>query len=167
PIAFEWMLTEAVNCGIRVDPNELALLSSKATPPSELQNALPEQSLTWYWWPAEATLKWSYNFALKRTRPRINLGRARYAEHAILHPSVVQRIQNVDAYRPPSLPPAFVDEIASGKVTTLPITVPDDDYRPTAPWFAYLVLVGTWAVLLAIVVGFAWFVWWCVCWLVN
>jgi uncharacterized protein (DUF2235 family) len=155
PIAFDWMLQEAKDCGIEVHQPALDDLHSKAPKSVALQTAMPEQSLKGCWWAAETVLKWHYNWALHKKEPRLNLGRARQAGGAVLHPTVVQRIRNVQQYRPPSLPPTFVDQILAGELGNQPVTVQRDEYRPAVPWFAYFVLAVTCTVWFGIIAALA------------
>ncbi|HET9994310.1 MAG TPA: DUF2235 domain-containing protein [Candidatus Acidoferrum sp.] len=119
-IALRWMLNEAVNTKLIVDPAKMSAMlggdgkHAKPDPTAQMHN-----SLTPAWWlgeiwpkrtmipvvkPGEEKVEW-------KGRIRFNLWRRRFmAEGAHLHASVKQRMDRVSSYRPSNLPKSYVVE---------------------------------------------------------
>jgi uncharacterized protein (DUF2235 family) len=101
---FAWMLDEAKKAGLLTDPESERRVLTR-TPPPEKPWAEPQhESLTWQWWPAELFPKLRYNRRIGRRLPSLGLGRRRRIEPgALLHRSVMQRMESVAGYAPPNL----------------------------------------------------------------
>jgi uncharacterized protein (DUF2235 family) len=114
-IALEWILVEAIQHGLLVDPDRARKAVYSAPAPdhrAELHN-----SLAWYWWPGELWPKivsFRNDDGSFRRRPHLNLGRRRrIARHPVVHQSVVDRLHDrTDGYSPRNLPDSYSVESA-------------------------------------------------------
>jgi uncharacterized protein (DUF2235 family) len=102
-VAFEWMLEQAIDAGLRVDPELLKQVLQRTAPPDKPWAEAQHESLTWKWWPAEyfPKLRWYERF--RRRLPHLGLvGRRRKMDKTCrLHPSVALRERDaVPKYRP-------------------------------------------------------------------
>jgi uncharacterized protein (DUF2235 family) len=103
--SFAWMLDEAKKAGMLTDPEQERRVLTRATPPEKPWAEPQHESLTWHWWPAELFPKVRYNKRIGRRLPSLGLGRRRHLEPgALLHRSVMQRMESVAGYAPANLP---------------------------------------------------------------
>src|SRR6266404_4157665 len=112
-IAFEWMMREAKNCGLDIDPVVFAreLTGTGAAPDP---SALLHESLHGFWWLGELLPMRRYSFEDHEkhwhwligafNQPR-NLERTAKESYVFLHQSVLDRIDQCPDYRPKNLPP--------------------------------------------------------------
>jgi uncharacterized protein (DUF2235 family) len=106
-IALQWMLREAKDAGLLIDPVKRDEVlgnppSPKNAPPDP--NARIHESLSIWWWPAEFIFKRHWNWDKGQEKRRMNLGRRRtIPAGALIHRSVTQRTD----YKP-QLPPDAV-----------------------------------------------------------
>jgi uncharacterized protein (DUF2235 family) len=120
-ITLEWMLVEAIQHGLLVDPDRARKEISNPAPD---HRAKLHNSLAWYWWPAEF---WPKVVSLRnddgsfRQRPRLNLGRRRrIRRNPTVHQSVVDRIRDkTDGYSPRNLPKSYLVEPPQGLLDLL------------------------------------------------
>lgn len=112
-LALEWMLAEAHDKGLRLDPTRTARVLGRdgqgyAAPDA---NAPMHESLTWPWWPCEFVPKPHYDWTTGRRERRMNLFRRRTVPAgSLVHGSVWRR----NGYAP-KLPPD------ARAVSTLPL----------------------------------------------
>jgi uncharacterized protein (DUF2235 family) len=113
-IALQWMLCEAREAGLLVDPGKAnrALGRIPAPPPFPPNSGMKiHNSLTWRWWILEFLPHSYYDGVLKKVRWRIPLGAARpIPEGSVLHDTVRQRLQIDADYHPTNLPTASATE---------------------------------------------------------
>jgi uncharacterized protein (DUF2235 family) len=103
--SFTWMLDEAKKAGMLTDPEQERRVLTRAAAPEKPWAEPQHESLTWKWWPAEFFPKLRYNKRIGRRLPSLGLGRRRHIEPgALLHRSVMQRIESVAGYAPANLP---------------------------------------------------------------
>ena len=106
-IALKWMLDEASEKGLLIDPERAATIlganaSRYCTPDPKAQI---HESLTWKWWIPEFLPKPHFDWKSRSTRRRMNLFRRRtIPAGAVVHESVTMRIASDPSYRP--LPPS-------------------------------------------------------------
>jgi uncharacterized protein (DUF2235 family) len=110
-LAFEWIITEAVNAGLLIDPQRFQdLLTSNPVSPTPWKDPQHE-SLKWYWWPLEFFPKLCYDEKLGHRVPQIGLGHHRTIKPGQrIHRSALLRIRETN-YLPPNLPPQFVTTV--------------------------------------------------------
>ncbi|MCU0812738.1 MAG: DUF2235 domain-containing protein, partial [Thiobacillaceae bacterium] len=102
-VAFEWMLEEAVDAGLQVDPASLKAVRERTPSPERPWAERKHESLTWKWWPAEFYPKSRWYESLRKDLPHMGLtGRRREMKATDrLHSSV--ELRSADAalnYRP-------------------------------------------------------------------
>ncbi|HKQ13282.1 MAG TPA: DUF2235 domain-containing protein, partial [Steroidobacteraceae bacterium] len=101
---FTWMLEEAKKTGLLIDPERVQRVLTRMPAPENPWAEPQHESLTWAWWPAEFFPKLRYNKRIGRRLPSLGLGRRRRIEPgALLHRSVLQRMEGVAGYAPPNL----------------------------------------------------------------
>jgi len=119
--SFEWMVTEAKNAGLLLDPARYTALTSEPTPAwMEEQH----ESLKGVWWLAEFFPKLEWDFKRKRRVPKFGLGRHRFVhDGAIIDGAVLQRLRGKANYQPPNLSGEFKTQIRQ-----LPNVPPQEPY---------------------------------------
>jgi len=102
--SFKWMLDEAKAAGLLTDAQREQRVLTRTEPPKKPWAEPQHESLTWKWWAAEFFPKLRYNKGMKRRLPHLGLGRRRSIEPgALIHPSVRQRLDEVESYAPRNL----------------------------------------------------------------
>lgn len=123
-VAFEWILGEAATHGLLVDQARLQKVLNKTSPSPKPWLDPKEESLKWYWWPAEFFPKLQWTAGGGRV-PRVGLGRHRtiLANELLALPTLL-RIRE-SKYDPPNLTSAF-----RAKVRELPNITTEMPYTP-------------------------------------
>ena len=104
--AMEWLLTEAEHVGLLINEKRRAEVLPAMPGDRPLCCEPPQESLTWYWWPAEFFPK------IRGGKPAFGLGRwRRLPEGAQIHRSVLERIRLKTDYAPPNLSPDFLSKV--------------------------------------------------------
>jgi uncharacterized protein (DUF2235 family) len=110
-ITLEWMLCEAVQFKLSVDPAKVSKILGKIPPPPPVapdSAAKIHNSLTLRWWILEFLPHSYYDSVLKKPRWRIPLGARRVIpEDSILHATVFEKLSVDPSYRPPNLPKSW------------------------------------------------------------
>jgi len=102
---FTWMVDEAKKAGLLTDPGREQRVLNRVPVPEQPWSEPLHESLTGGWWWAEFFPKLRYNNRVGRRLPSFGLGRHRRIESgALLHRSVLQRMESVGGYAPPNLP---------------------------------------------------------------
>ena len=120
-LTLEWMLREASQAGLAVDPARAAVvLGRMPLPPGEkLPYAKPDpaakihESLTGAWWPIEFLPHKHFDKLAKEVRWRIPLGARRVIpldKSITMHTSVQQRLDAGVGYEPPNLPKGKLED---------------------------------------------------------
>ena len=118
-VGFEWMLGEARAAGLLVDSARLSKVRNTPAPPALAWAEPINNSLTWYWRPAEYFPKLRWNQKTKRRWPAIGRGQMRsIPECAWLHAAALERIRLKDpngkyVYSPRNLTSAFLQRVRS------------------------------------------------------
>jgi len=110
-LPFNWILAEAQNAGLLVNPHRLDTVLHEPPPPPHPWTDAQHESLTLLWWPAEffPKLRWSSRLGMRV--PEIGLGRHRSIHNgALMHQSTLLRIRDT-SYAPPNLSQAFRDRV--------------------------------------------------------
>ena len=107
-IALEWMLCEASDYGLLIDPQKandvLGRTSSPHYVPPDARGEL-HNSLTWKWWLLEALPHSYYDDATKKKKWRIPLGtRRKIPDGSVLHETVDEKRRIDPNYKPSNLP---------------------------------------------------------------
>jgi uncharacterized protein (DUF2235 family) len=111
-IAFEWMMREAINCGLDVDPaalqQEIYGTGAKPDPAGTIHNTLKG-----FWWIGELLPMRRFSWFDKKrhwhwlkgafNQPR-DLMRTAKEPHVFLHQSVLDRLKQRSDYRPVNIP---------------------------------------------------------------
>ncbi|RII26355.1 MAG: hypothetical protein CXR31_11735 [Geobacter sp.] len=120
---FEWMLKEAEDSGLELKSHRLASVRSKTPSVSQHPWTDPQhESLRGSWWILEFFPKPVWRPDLKRKLPQLGLGRHRsIPENALIHKSVLLRIQDKDDYAPPNLSNAFREKVRN--LSEVPVTM--------------------------------------------
>jgi uncharacterized protein (DUF2235 family) len=113
-LAFEWMLKEAENAGLKIDPaRRVSVLAKTPGSPAPWRDEQHE-SLTPIWWLAEFFPKLCWVHGVKV--PMIGLGRHRYiSEGQLIHSSTLLRIRET-SYAPPNMCPQFIERVRALQV---------------------------------------------------
>lgn len=116
---YAWMLEAAKAAHFSVDPDRESAVWTRSNPPQTASMERQHESLHGAWWLAEFFPKLSYSVTTQKRRPHLGLGRRRrIPDGALLHPSVLARIRNLDPpYSPGNLPASLLREIRSGSTT--------------------------------------------------
>ena len=113
-ITLQWMLCEAVQFGLLVDPEKAARLLGGIPPPPPVPPdpaAAIHNSLTPVWWLLEFLPHSYYDPALNKVRWTIPLGASRLIpEGSVLHASVQEKTRLDLSYRPRNLPTHYETE---------------------------------------------------------
>jgi uncharacterized protein (DUF2235 family) len=93
-IALQWMLAEAIEAGLLVDPRQMELVLGKSgggyAPPDP--KAVMHESLKGFWWLAEVLWKRHFSWKRRRWEHRFNLGRRRtIPPKSLIHQSAYER----------------------------------------------------------------------------
>ncbi|HYR09918.1 MAG TPA: DUF2235 domain-containing protein [Longimicrobium sp.] len=118
-VAFEWMLAEARAAGLLVDSARLRKVRNTPAPPARPWAEPINNSLTWYWWPAEYFPKLRWDEETQRRWPAIGRRQPRSIPKCVwLHSAALDRIRLTDAngnhvYSPRNLMPAFLQKVRS------------------------------------------------------
>ena len=108
---FEWMLREAKEAGLLVDPQRLETVLTRVEPSAEPWGDPQHESLTPAWWPAEFFPKLQWRPDSGRRVPAIGLARYRYVkDHALIHKSTLLRIRETP-YAPTNLSARFLETV--------------------------------------------------------
>jgi uncharacterized protein (DUF2235 family) len=109
--AFEWMLEEAKDAGLIVDPARLHEVLSPTTAPAKPWKEPQHESLGLKWWLAEFVPKWRWSPKERRRSWRIGAGRRRFIRKGSrIHWSALLRIRET-RYSPPNLTPEFLRKV--------------------------------------------------------
>jgi len=107
-IALEWMLCEAVSCGLLVDGERADRAVGRVAPPPPVAPdpaAKIHNSLTWLWWILEFLPHSYYDSVTKKAKWHIPLGARRVIpEGSVLHETVPEKLKVDPDYKPPNLP---------------------------------------------------------------
>jgi uncharacterized protein (DUF2235 family) len=107
-IALEWMLCEALQFGLRVDPGRAASALGRVPPPPPVTPNPAQKihdSLTGFWWILEFLPHSYYDSVARKERWRIPLGAPRVIpEGSVLHQTVEEKLAIDSTYKPPNLP---------------------------------------------------------------
>jgi uncharacterized protein (DUF2235 family) len=112
-IALEWMLCEAAQLGLLIDPDKANIALGRIPPPKTPPPApIPpspaakeNNSLTWQWWILEFFPHSYYDPVAKKAKWRIPLGAPRIIpECSVLHQTVEEKLKLDPTYKPPNLP---------------------------------------------------------------
>jgi len=114
-IALEWMMVEAQNFGLRIDPRKaervLDAPDQSSSPSMDMQYVRPDpdamihESLKGPWWILEIFPHRIYNKRDERPHWAIPLGQHRVIpEGSLIHKSVFDRMEKMETYRPKNLP---------------------------------------------------------------
>ncbi len=88
------------------------MLNDPAPPPRPWAEPI-NNSLTWYWWPAEFFPKLRFSRKKNRHSPAIGRGRRRFIPNCSwMHPATLLRIRDTaSGYSPPNLGPLFLEKV--------------------------------------------------------
>lgn len=108
-ITLEWMLCEAADAGLLINPHRADEVLGRDLPPQDYvppdASAQLHNSLKWKWWPLEFLPHSYYDYASGKKRWRIPLGARRFIpEGSMLHKTVGQRGRIDPRYQPSNLP---------------------------------------------------------------
>ncbi|MGA2413745.1 MAG: DUF2235 domain-containing protein [Candidatus Sulfotelmatobacter sp.] len=110
-IALEWMLCEATQFGLLIDPEVADRVLGRVPPPPPVTPnpaAKEHNSLTTAWWILEFLPHSYYDSVAKKAKWRIPLGASRVIpEGSVLHETVSEKLQVDSSYEPPNLPKTF------------------------------------------------------------
>src|SRR5262245_11913863 len=117
-ISFAWMVREARDAGVKFDTARVADFLAPDPPPAgqEWNASRAHESLTGLWWLVEFLPKkyWDFHSHPPQYRFRIPLGKPREVPAgAILHRSIIERMQALGGYRPPNLTESFRQRMLS------------------------------------------------------
>lgn len=122
---FEWMLDAAIQAGLCVDEARRKAVLDKSPRTNTPWLDSQHESLTWKWWPAEFFPKLQWRFDLKRSVPRLGLGRRRPIQRgAMIQQAALLRIRD-SAYAPTNMTEKFLKKVRA--LTTIPQMMP---YEP-------------------------------------
>jgi hypothetical protein len=111
---FTWILEEACQAGLAVDPQRLDKVLTKTESSAKPWLDDKHESLTAAWWPAEFIPKLQQVPPVPpshRRRLHMNRGRPRFIQQgACLHKTTLLRIRET-AYAPPNLSKTFLDKV--------------------------------------------------------
>jgi uncharacterized protein (DUF2235 family) len=108
---FEWMLGEAEQAGLLVDPQRLQIVLNRAAPSTRPWMDQQHESLTPLWWPAEFFPKLQWRPKSRDRFPAIGMGRHRRVDdNALIHKSTLLRIREAQ-YAPPNLSERFLETV--------------------------------------------------------
>jgi len=104
-IALEWMMTEALGCGLKFDRDKAqAMLSSPPDRTAPDAKGMIHNSLTRWWWLAEFLPHRYYDEKLSKPQWRFPLGASReIPERSVLHETVLAKIKADGEYKPRNL----------------------------------------------------------------
>nr|WP_315428165.1 DUF2235 domain-containing protein [uncultured Albidiferax sp.] len=126
-VGLEWMLEEAVACGMHVDPNARQRSLTRSPPPPRPWLEPKHESLTPSWRLAEFFPKMRWNRETRSRRPHLNLGHPRRLEAGSkLHLSALLRMDGDPSYKPRN--PGF-DEAEKEARASMAVAVA----KPAAP----------------------------------
>lgn len=110
-VTFVWMLAAARNAGLLVDDARLETVLTRTAAPDAPWKQPLHKSLKGWWWLGEIFPKLTYDFAARKRRPAIGLGRHRFVhDGALLDRSLLERLRG-DGYFPPNLAESFIAAI--------------------------------------------------------
>lgn len=117
---FAWLLEEARQAGLLIDDERLQhVLPNGGTPDDDAWRDAPHESLTRRWWPLEYFPKMPWREEEQRHVLQLGKGRSRSIKPgALLHASVIRRLQEIASYQPPNLSPAFREHVKTIDATT-------------------------------------------------
>jgi hypothetical protein len=119
---FRWMVDEARLSGLLLNESRFASVMSRSTESAAWKDPQHE-SLTGAWWIAECFPKLRWDPSTRKHRPALGLGRCRrIPEGAPIHRWTLQRLQDVQTYRPRNLSAHFVSTVLA--LTDLPESLP-------------------------------------------
>jgi uncharacterized protein (DUF2235 family) len=130
---FEWVLNEAVNAGLLVNPRRLQEILPAPPPSARPWTDRQHESLTPSWWPAEFFPKLVWRPGASIRLPYMNLGRRRVInDGALIHKATLSRIRDM-SYNPPNLSAEFLGRVRS--LSDVPENLPyvKGDSSPGAP----------------------------------
>ena len=112
---FAWLLREAETAGLLIDGERvLKLLPNRGAPDAHAWRDDAHESLTRRWWPLEYFPKMPWREDQQRNVLEIGAGRRRTIKPgALLHESVIRRLQEVPDYAPLNLSERFRREAAT------------------------------------------------------
>jgi uncharacterized protein (DUF2235 family) len=109
---FNWILTEAVRAGLRVDEQRLQKVLHRSEPSAKPWTDNQHESLRGLWWLAEFFPKVHWHPDRACWSPDIGRGRRRYVpDHALMHKTTLLRIRERADYAPPNLSRAFLEKV--------------------------------------------------------
>lgn len=117
-IALDWMIAQARSSGLRIDPEKYQAIAGRRSQGLAAPNPLADahESLALWWWPLEFLPFPSWNPVTRSKSLRFNLGRRRFVHpDAVLHHTVVERIQKRADYKPSNLPQKYTVEPPSSE----------------------------------------------------
>jgi uncharacterized protein (DUF2235 family) len=113
-IALQWMLCEAVEFGLMVDPRRAAEALGRIPPPPPVSpNPMQKihDSLTGCWWILEFLPHSYYDYTTNKKKWRIPFGAPRVIpEGSVLHQTVKEKLDRDPTYKLPNLPSRFDTE---------------------------------------------------------
>jgi len=118
-VTFDWMLAEARESGLLVDPARLQVVRNRTTPPANAWAEPQHESLKGVWRIAEWCPKRAYDPITKTKRWKLNRGKPRSVQTGALLPRPVLERLRTPTYSPPNLSETF-----KATVRALP-SVPD------------------------------------------
>jgi uncharacterized protein (DUF2235 family) len=118
-VTFDWMLAEAQQSGLLVDPDRLQIVLNRTPPPANPWAEPQHESLKGVWWIGEVFPKRVYDPVTKTNHWKLNLGKHRTVPQGGLLPRPVLERLRGPSYSPPNLSEAF-----KSSVRALP-SVPD------------------------------------------
>ncbi len=127
---FQWILDEAVQSGLTVDPQRLSTILEKTPASPTPWKDEQHESLRGAWWLAEFFPKWEWRQSggVWRRVLRIGRGRRRHLnDGAMLHRSTLLRIRET-AYSPPNLSPRFLEAVRA--LAEVPDALPFERREP-------------------------------------
>ena len=121
--AFEWMVEEATECGLFVDPSRLATVLDRKPPCPAPWTETIHDSLVLKWWIGEFVPKPVWNSTTKTKHLQCGRGRTREiprgSNGAMIHKSALRRLQESSpAYHPTNIDDTFQSRVKS--LTTVP-----------------------------------------------
>lgn len=125
-VTFEWILAQAQNSGLLVDPTHLHKVLNRTPPPANPWAEPQHESLKGLWWIGEVFPKHVYDALTKTYRWKLNLGKHRSVPKGALLPKAILERLRTPTYSPPNLSENF-----KTSVRALP-SVPDSlKYDPS------------------------------------